>query len=252
MNANANQSKKCLRIVSFLDDDVIFAEADKAIHHFVNSLESVNAEAEIRKMRFEEAGQINIIIKTEDDEVEKEVYVNATVRVICLHFGVDEGQVLFNGEELDLDTTFDDNGIEDGATISFIRKRELTKFTKYEVGEYYGIYTHSEEEMRGRPRDYVELSKKILITKITKNWIYYTIYKKDYNMDTNTTFWKLKEDNRRCKIKKEYDDWEYTHGHIPISNRLIRCDELDLWDGRVKRYYADIVLENEQKNKNNK
>jgi len=222
--------------VSFLDEDVIFAEADKAIHHFVNSFENVDAEAEVRKIRFKEAEHINIIIKTEDDEVDKVVNVKATVRVICLHFGVEEGQLLFNGEELDLDTTFDDNGIEDGATISFIREREITKYTKYEVGEYFRFikYPTRWENMK----DFVNIGRKYKITKITKTRVYFEVWRLTdgcWNTPDNCSREREYITFQKKYIMDDDGDYEYAYEKIPPSVSLIRTDEVDLFKGEQKK-----------------
>jgi len=145
---------------------------------------------------------------------------------------VEEGQLFFNGEELDLDTTFDDNGIEDGATISFIREREFTRRMKYEVGTYYRFVEYPRNTVVWKDKkDYVDLTHKYQITRITPKRVYYAVGV--MREDNSWGYADLGYDTRR--IMDDDGGYEYTY-NLPSSHLLIQVDELDLWKGEKKDF----------------
>jgi len=70
-----------------------------------------------------EVDNITITIKTHDDEFDMDIDPDALANDVFEEY-VEKNTIEFAGEELDMELTIEDNGIEDGANISIIAKEE--------------------------------------------------------------------------------------------------------------------------------
>ena len=70
-----------------------------------------------------EVDNITITIKTHDDEFDMDIDPDALANDVFEEYA-EKNTIEFAGEELDMELTIEDNGIEDGANISIIAKEE--------------------------------------------------------------------------------------------------------------------------------